>query len=267
MCALTASSASVPWAGFCRWCARAVSACGLRGGERRRFEADPVCAWCRALVRSGADCAGPCAPVVQGTVVGVVSSWGTVCELALLPFSYERGAFSWELHDVVRAGDPPARLRAPAELGAVCGVAGEPDVRVLSLASCRDPLVSARLGCNAVVVALRPLEAGLAGELFPAVAAPASLPAPRVVDLEESIPWAGAFGRPLRPLDDFLRAEGLSRFVGSEEACRHSALRQAALVARLLELAAGGNLFERWLLAGRRPAPDDSSDGSSDEVV
>ena len=266
MRALTASPAPLPWAGFCRWCARAVSACGLRGGERARFEADPVCAWCRALVRAGADGAGACVPVVQGTAVGVVSTWGTVCELALLPFSYERGGFSWEFHDVVRAGDPPARLRAPAELAAVCDVVGEPDVRVVSLASCRDPIVSARLGCNGLLVALRPLEAGLAGELFPAVAAPASFPALRVVDLE-SIPWAGAFGRALFPLDDFLRAEGLSRVVGSEEACRHSALRQAALVARLLELAAGGNLFERWLLAGRRPAPDDSSDGSSDEVV
>lgn len=256
-------SSGLPWAGFCRWCARPVPACGETLEQRQRFEADPACAWCRALVRAGADCAADSAPVVQGTAVGVISSWGTVCEIALLPFSYERGGFSWELHDVVRAGDPPARLRAPAELAAVCDVAGEPDVRVLSLASCRDPLVSARLGCNTLLVALRPLEAGLAGELFPAVAAPPSFPALRVVDLEESVPWEGAFGRPLRPLDDFLRAEGLRCVVGSEEACSHSALRQAALIARLLELAAASNAFERWLLAGRRPP----ADGSTDEVL
>ena len=254
--------ADLLWAGFCRWCARPVPACGEALEHRRRFEVDPACAWCRSLARASADCAAGAAPVVQGTVVGVVPSWGTAREIVLLPFSYERsrGAFSWELHHLVHAGDSPAGLRPLVDLGAVCGAAGEPDVRVHALASCHDPLVSARLSCNALVVALSGLGAALAAELFPSVASPPSFGRPRVVDLEEAIPWAGAFGRPLSPLGDFLRAEGLEGVVGSEQAFHQSALRQAALVVRLLELAAGCNLFERWLVAGRRPAADDSSD-------
>ena len=255
-------SSGLPWAGFCRWCARPVPACVASPERRRDFEADGACAWCRALAGPGPDGARACGCVVQGTVVGVVSCGPAPCELALMPFTYDgsRGAFAWELHHLVRAGDSRAGLRALVELAAVCDAPSAPDVRVQSLASCRDPLVSARLACNRVVVALTRRGVVLAGELFPSVDSPPSFAPPWLVDLEEAVPWAGGFGYPLFPLDDFLRAEGLDGVVGSAEDCDQSALRQAALVARLLELAVRCNLVERWLLAGRRPPTDDSSD-------
>ena len=67
------------------------------------------------------------------------------------------------------------------------------------------------------------------------------------------MPWADAFGAPLLPLEAFLHAHGLDGAVGCADACLGSALRQCALLARLLELRAsagprdGCTAFEHFL--------------------
>ena len=100
-----------------------------------------------------------------------------------------------------------------------------------------------------LVIALDAASVRVASDLCPLLRSTA------LVDLGAEFPWSQAYGADLLPLAPFLRAHALDVDVGLAEAFRGSALRQCALVARLLALRAttgpdtGRTLFELLLLA------------------
>ena len=122
-------------------------------------------------------------------------------------------------------------------------------VRVLCLPWFTDPLLRAALTGRKFVIGLDETPLRFVRSLCPSAVPPA------LVSLSAEIPWQEAFGLPLLPLESFLRAHGLDGVVGSADACRGSALRQCALIARLLELRAttgrdvGRTVFDLLLLA------------------
>ena len=104
----------------------------------------------------------------------------------------------------MRAAAVLAPLDPFVELGAMRDVWSRHAVRVLTLASLDDALLAARITLSHLVVGLhRPSVVVTTGLCR-------SVPLPLFVDLAGEVPpWADAFGAPLMPLDDFLRAQGL----------------------------------------------------------
>ena len=147
----------------------------------------------------------------------------------------------------MHAGDVPGPPDPFAELGAMRDAWSGHSVRVLTMASFDDPLLAARLSRTHVVVALHRLS------VVDTIGLCSSVPLPPLVDLAAQVPWADAFGAPLLPLEAFLHAHGFDGAVGCADACFGSALRQCALIARLLELRAtagsrdGCTAFEHFL--------------------
>ena len=122
------------------------------------------------------------------------------------------------------------------------------------MASFHDALLAARMERSHVVIALHRRSVAVTTLLCP------SAPPPGLVDLAAQVPWSAGFGAPLLPLEAFLHAHGLDGAVGSADACFGSALRQCALLARLLELRAsagprdGCTAFEHFLFGNAQTA-------------
>ena len=256
--------------GYCRWCARPVRADSFHDAEsHREYMIAAACQSCQARMFFGAsdpDRPFSC-PVLHVTLVGAVVEDDTPREVALLAFSYDPWAarFEWEPGHIVHAGDVPEPIDPFAELGAMRDAWSEHDVRVLTLASFDDALLAARMERSHVVVALHRRSVVATTLLCP------SVPLPALVDLAADVPWSAGFGAPLLPLEAFIRAHRLDGAVGSADACFGSALRQCALLARLLELRAtagphdGCTAFEHFLFANAQsagPSIQEPSDGA-----
>ena len=229
--------------GYCRRCGRRMRTDAFRSGaSQREYIIGAVCQYCQdRMLRSGCDLdRADSGPVLHGTIVGVVSRGAQPREAALLSFQFDpwTGGFEWGSHHIVHAGDVPEPIDPFVELGAMRTMWSGHSVRVLTLESFADPLLAARISANHVVVALDHSSIVSAVRLCPAPALPV------LFDLHAQVPWAAAFGAPLLPLAGFLRAHGLRGATGSADACRASALRQCALIARVLELRATAGPYE-----------------------
>ena len=245
--------------GYCRWCARPVRTDSFHDAEsHREYMIGAACQSCQDRMFSGAsdpDRPFSC-PVLHATAVGAVVEDETPREVALLAFRYDpwHGRFEWEPRHIVHAGDVAEPLDPFAELGAMGDAWSGRDVRVLALASFDDALPAARMERSHVVVALHRPSVVATTRLCP------SVPLPGLIDLAAQVPWADAFGAPLLPLEAFLHAHDLGGAVGSADACFGSALRQCALIARLLELRAsagpheGCTAFEHFLFGNAQSA-------------
>ena len=182
----------------------------------------------------------------------------TIREVALLPFQYDPtyGRFDYEPADIVRAGPELEPLDPLAELSPVRPRWAGRCQRVLALASLSDPVLVARTVHNHLIIALDGATAAVAERLNPGVRRPP------LVELSAAVP-SDAFGVPFEAL---LGAYDVCGPVGSLPA-----LRQAALLGRLLELQApagphrGRPLLEHVLFSVAPPdalAPE--AEGSSD---
>ena len=123
------------------------------------------------------------------------------------------------------------------------------NVRTLCIPAPTNPIVCEGLVDRDLVIALDAASVRVASVLCPSAKPPA------VVNLGAELPWRQAYGADLVPLAPFLRAHALDVDVGLAGAFRGSALRQCALIARLLALRAtmgpdtGRTAFELLLLA------------------
>ena len=255
--------------GFCRLCARSVAEDSFESpDEHREFMITGVCQLCQRLMYAGAESNPPVScPVLYGNVVGVVSDGPSVRSVGALPFRYDpwHAQFEWQLQHVLTAGrvwsvDPPAEL-CPV----LCSASDPADLRVLALASCDDPLLSARLSRAHLLIVLHRLDEARVGTLLRPARLPPSappIPAPLTVTLTRELPLSELplsepFARPLGPLPlaEFLRARGLPELAGTVAACEGSVLRKCSLISRLLELPADpeseseSTVFAQWLMA------------------
>lgn len=234
-----------------------------------------VCPVCQRLMFAGADLDPPVScPVLYGNVLGVVSDGSAVRSVGVLPWRYDAwdGRFEWQVQHVLLTRSAGRCVDPSAELSPMRGVFDPADLRILTLPSCDDPLLSARLARAHLLIVLHGGDEAFAGSLLrPACLPPSVAPIPRplVVALAREAPWVDSFGAPLLPLPEFLRAQGLLGLAESAATCEASALRKCALVARVLQLPAGpeseSSVFERWLYTFAPPAGP--SDGDSDEVL
>ena len=122
-------------------------------------------------------------------------------------------------------------------------------MRVLCVHSLHDPLVVGGLADRELVIGLDHSSVRLAGSLC------AGAQPPSLVSLRAEVGWQDAYGSPLLPLPAFLATHLPDVEAGSPGTGRPSALRQCALLARLLALPAttgrdrGRTAFELLLLA------------------
>ena len=141
------------------------------------------------------------------------------------------------------------------------------NVRVLCVPSSENPLLRGGLTDRDLVLGLDEAAVGVAAELCPGARPPA------LVSLSAELPWRDAYGSPLLPLTSFLRAHAVDVHVGAAGgAIAPSALRQCALVARLLVLPAttgrdaGRTAFELLLLAHAARFAESFREGCCDGV-
>ena len=221
--------------GDCRWCARPVRADSFRDAlSQREFTITAACQRCQDAMFLGGSHREPTIPgsVRSGVVVGVVLGGASAREVALLPFQFvvRRGRIEWEPRHIVRVGAGFDPVDPWVELGAMRVAWAGRYLRLLNLASFSDPLLSVRLCTSDFLIGLDPACVEVIRRLFPlATQRP-------LADLSADVPWRDAVGVALLPLHAFPRAHGLDYAVGTRAACAASALRQCALVARLLEL-------------------------------
>ena len=129
-----------------------------------------------------------------------------------------------------------------------------------------DPLLRGGLTDRDLVIALDAASVRVAAEFCPSAKPPA------LVNLAAELPWRQAYGAELLPLAPFLRAHALDVDVGLAGAFRGSALRQCALLARLLALPAttgpdaGRTAFELLLLAHAARFEESFREGCCDGV-
>lgn len=235
--------------GFCRYCGRTVHDQSFPDESAHRlYVCSAVCAACQDCLHFN-----PCTddvdqtptPVLHGTVFAAAVRDGV--ELALLPFQYDpwHAQFDYEPANIVRAGPALAPVDPFVELAAIRSAWDGRLERLLLVDSLGDPLLSLRILHNHMVVAFDGAVAAAAEALVP------GLRRPPLVDLTSAVDWTEAFGA---PLEEFIRARG-----APEPAGCLPPLRQAALVARLLELEApagphrGRPVFEHVLLSVAPP--------------
>ena len=254
--------------GYSRWCAQPVRADSFCDAlSQRECTITAVCQRCQDRCFLGGSDRDPpiSAPVRDGIVVGVVLEGASLCEVALLPFQFVArwGCIEWEPRHIVRVGDRLTRLDPWVELGAMRDAWAEHYLRILTLVSFSDPLLSVRLSTSELVVGLDRACLEVIGHSI------SSLTQRPLADLPADVPWRDAFGVPLLPLHAFLRAHGLDGAVGTGAACAGSALPQCALVARLFELRAtaatdGGCTAFELLLQSHAGRFEPSLPGDSD---
>ena len=240
--------------GHCRWCGARVGAGSFRDLDSlREYQVSAACQPCQDTMYLGTCDEGSLLrhPVRHGVVVGAVTADDCVHEVGLLPFLFvvPPARIVWEPRYIVRAGsasypvDPWVELRAMRDEWKDC------NVRALCIPASTDPLVREGIVDRDFVIALDAPSVRVASELSPSAKPPA------LVNLGAELPWRQAYGADLLPLAPFLRAHALDVDVGLAEAFGGSALRQCALIARLLALPAttgpdaGRPAFELLLLA------------------
>ena len=248
--------------GFCRHCGRAVHdrSFSQPSGEAE-YDRWVACAPCHDTlglapeVREGVS---DRTVVLHGVVFAAALEGSQVLEVVLLPFQYApwHGRFEFEPSDIVRAGSSLAPLDPLVELAAARTAWEGLRERVLIVDSLDDPVLWIRTVHNHMVVALDGASAAAAEQLNP------DLRRPPLVDLSTAVDWAEAFGAPLEAL---VRARG-----APEPAGCLPPLRQAAFVARLLELHAphgprqGRPVYEH-VLCNLAPPPEVlATEGSCD---
>ena len=233
--------------GHCRWCGAQVTTDGFRDSQALRAYYDEAsCQKCQDVQMLGA---GEY-PIRHGVIVSAICADDCVHEVGLLPFQFSvpTSRIVWEPRFTVRAGPVFDLVNPWVELEAMAGAWREHHVRVMCVPWFTDPLLRSGLTGRKFVIGLNEVSLRVVGNICPNAIQPA------LVSLSAEIPWQDGYGVPLLPLDPFLRAHALDE-VGSADACRGSALRQCALIARLLELRAttgrdaGRTAFDLLLLA------------------
>ena len=240
--------------GHCRWCGARVGADSFRDvGSFREYQIAAACQACQDAMYLGVGDEDPPVShrVQHGVIVGSVSADDGLREVALVPFLFivPPRRLVWETRYIERAGVSPHPVDPWVELDAMRRDWSESNVRVLCVPSSANPLLCGGLTDRDLVIALDAVSVRVASDLCPPLRPTA------LVGLGAELPWRQAYGTPLRPLAPFLRAHALDVGVGLAEAFRGSALRQCALLARLLALRAttgpdtGRTAFELLLLA------------------
>ena len=240
--------------GHCRWCGARVGAGSFRDLDSlREYRIAAACQSCQDTMYLGTSDEGSLLPhpVRHGVVVGAVTAHDCLHEVALLPFLFVvlPARIVWEPRYLLRAGSASHPVDPWVELAAMRDEWRECNVRALCIPSATNALVGQGLVDRDLVLALDAPAVRVASELCPTLGVPA------LVNLGAELPWRQAYGNPLLPLAPFLRAHAPDVDVGLAEAFRGSALRQCALVARLLALPAttgpdsGRTVFELLLLA------------------
>ena len=240
--------------GHCRWCGARVGAGSFRDLESfREYQVAAACQACQDAMYLGTSDEGSLVshPVRHGVVVGAVTADDCLHEVALLPFLFvvPPARVVWEPRYLLRAGSAIHPVDPWVELAAMRDEWRDFNVRTLCIPSSTNPLVCEGLVDRDLVIALDAPAARVASDLCPTLRPPA------LVSLGAELPWTQAYGTPLLPLPPFLRAHAPDVDVGLAEALRGSALRQCALIARLLALRAttgpdtGRSVFELLLVA------------------
>lgn len=242
--------------GHCRWCGVQVGADSFRDIDAfREYQVAAACQPCQDAMYLGVGDEDPPVshPVRHGVIVGAVSADDGLHEVALVPFLFivPPRRLVWETRFIVRAGVSPHPVDPWVELDAMRTEWQDSNVRVLCVPSSANPLLRGGLTDRDLVVVLDAASVRVASDLCPSAKPPA------LVSLADELAWRQAYGTPLLPLAPFLRAHALDVDVGLglAGAFRGSALRQCALLARLLALPAtsgrdvGRTAFELLLLA------------------
>ena len=240
--------------GHCRWCGARVGHGSFRDLDSfREYQVAAACQACQDAMYLGMSDEEPLVrhPVRHGVIVGAVTADDSLCEVALLPFLFvvPLARIVWEPRYIVRAGSASHPVDPWVELGAMREEWRDCNVRTLCIPASTNPLVCEGIVDRALVICLDAPAVRVASDLCPSAKPPA------LVNLGAELPWRQAYGNPLLPLAPFLRAHAPDVDVGLAEAFRGSALRQCALVARLLALPAttgpdsGRTVFELLLLA------------------
>ena len=248
--------------GFCRYCGRTVHDRSFsQPSAEAEYDRWVACAPCHDTLGLAPDVREGVSDrtvVLHGVVFAAALVGSQVLEVVLLPFQYApwHGRFEFEPADIVRAGAWLAPLDPLVELAAVRAAWDRRRERVLIVDSLDDPVLRIRTVHNHMIVALDGASAAAAEQLNPGIRRPP------LVDLSTAVDWAEAFGAPLEAL---VRAR-----VAPEPARCLPPLRQAALVARLLELHAphgprqGRHVLEH-VLCNLAPPPEVlATEGSRD---
>lgn len=237
---------SASFLGHCRWCGAEVSTTSFRTPEglRAYYTQAAACQRCRDLHEFGRDDSNPSVSyrVRHGVVVSAICEEDCIRELALVPFLFVVGRSSpgpspiiWDPSFILRAGPAVDPVDPWVELGAMAEAWSDHFVRVVHIPFFTDPLLRAGLVGRDLVIGLDSTSARAVATLVPNVRWPA------LVGLSSEVPWEEFFGGfPLLPLGPFFLAHALEGVVGTADACRGSALRQIALIARLLALRPAG---------------------------
>ena len=240
--------------GYCRWCGVPLGAGSMRSLESlREAKIAFSCQNCQDTMYLSTSDEGSLLPhpVRHGVIVGAVTAGDCLHEVALLPFLFTvpSARIVWEPRYLLRAGSATHPVDPWVELAAMRDEWRDYNVRTLCIPAPTNPIVCEGLVDRDLVIALDAPAVRVASDLCPTLRPPA------LVDLGAEFPWRPAYGTDLVPLAPFLRAHALDVDVGLAEAFRGSALRQCALVARLLALRAtagrdtGRTAFDVLLLA------------------
>ena len=240
--------------GHCRWCGARVGHGSFRDLDSfREYQVVAACQACQDAMYLGMSDEEPLVqhPVRHGVIVGAVTADDSLCEVGLLPFLFvvPPARLVWEPRYLLRAGSASHPVDPWVELAAMREEWKDCNVRTLCIPAPTNPLVCEGLVDRDLVIALDAPAARVASDLCPSAKPPA------LVNLRAELPWRQAYGTDLLPLAQFLRAHALDVDVGLAEAFRGSALRQCALIARLLALRAttgpdtGRSVFELFLVA------------------
>ena len=223
--------------GFCRWCGIPVYPDSLRDiASEDHFRVGASCQGCQDAVSLGRSDEDPHAsyPVRLGVAVGATTGEQDLCELALLPFVFVAAnhRIVWEPRYIVRAGFSLPPIDPWVEITPMYSAWKEHTVRVLCVPVLCDPRIVGGLAAAELVVGLDVSTLRAAARLC------ADAQPPSLVSLGAEVPWQEAYGTPLLPLPDFLAAHLPGVEERSRGTRRSSALRQCALIARLLDLPA-----------------------------
>ena len=240
--------------GHCRWCGARVGAGSFRDLDSfREYQVAAACQSCQDSMYLGTSDEGSLVPhpVRHGVIVGAVTVDDCLHEVALLPFLFTvpPARIVWEPRYIVRAGSASHPVDPWVELAAMRDEWRDCSVRTLCIPAPTNPLVCEGMVDRDLAIVLDAPAVRVAADLCPTLRPPA------LVNLGAELPWRQAYGADLVPLAPFLRAHALDVDVGLVEAFRGSALRQCALLARLLALPAtsgrdvGRTAFELLLLA------------------
>ena len=193
-------------------------------------------------------------PIRLGVAVGAATDERDLSEVALLPFVFvvANRRLVWEPRFIVRAGFSLPPVDPWVEIAPMHRGWKEHAVRVLCVPTLCDPRIVGGLAGAELVIGLDAAAVGFTGRLC------ADAQPPSLVDLGLEVACPEAYGAPLFPLPAFLATHLPGVEAVSPGTRRPSALRQCALLARLLGLPAttgrdaGLTAFELLLRAHAR---------------